>query len=97
MANGRMWTTDEVRIMKAMYEKHGSDFASWEMKLDRTDNAIRVQARRMGLSRPKTHTGMTTRQRDRLLKGFRVLCDKVGCNAHAGMVELCRMSERGML
>lgn len=30
-----------------------------ELKLDRTDNAIRVQARRMGLSRPKTHTGMS--------------------------------------
>ena len=40
---------------------------------------------------------MSTRQRDNLLRGFRVLCDKVGCNMHAGMVELCRMSERGML
>lgn len=97
MPSGKMWTTDEVRVLRAMYAKHGSDFDSWELKLDRTENAIRVQARRMGLGRPKSHTGMTTKQRDMLLKGFRILCDKIGCNAHAGMVELCRMSERGML
>ena len=97
MANSRMWTTDEVRILKTMYKKHGSDFDSWEFKLDRTENAIRVQARRMGLCRPRSHTGMSTRQRENLLKGFRILCDKVGCNMHGGMVELCRMDERGML
>lgn len=81
----------------SMYKKHGSDFDSWEFKLDRTENAIRVQARRMGLCRPRSHTGMSTRQRENLLKGFRILCDKIGCNMHAGMVELCRMDERGMM
>ena len=51
MPKVKMWTTDEVRILKAMYKKHGSDFDSWEFKLDRTENAIRVQASRMGLAR----------------------------------------------
>ena len=36
MPKVKMWTTDEVRILKAMYKKHGSDFDSWEFKLDGT-------------------------------------------------------------
>lgn len=97
MPKGKMWTTDEVKILRAMYDKHGGNIDEWEFRLDRTDNAIRVQARRMGLCRPRSHTGMSTRQRALLLKGFRVLCSKVGCSPHGGMVELCRMSERGMM
>ena len=93
-----MWTADELRVLREMWARHGGRTSEWEVRIPgRTDNAVRVQARRMGLARPKSHTGMSTRQRDLLLRGFRVLCGKVGCSMRGGMVELCRMDERGML
>lgn len=97
MANGRRWTPDEIRMLRAMYAKHGGKLAEWEFRPDRTDNAIRVQARRMGLCRVKSHTGMSTSQRERLLEGFGELCRHLHMNRRTALIELNRMRERGMV
>lgn len=97
MGSGKKWTPDEIRILRAMYSKHGGKLAEWEFRPDRTDNAIHVQARRMGLCHVKSHTGMSTSQRERLLEGFGVLCGKLHMNRRTALIELNRMRERGML
>ena len=97
MANGRMWTCDEIRILKAMYEKHGGNLSEWEYRLDRTDTAIHVQARRMGLCKVKSHTGMSTKKREQLLEAFGIMCKTLHCNKRTALVELNRMRERGMI
>lgn len=97
MAGGRMWTCDEMRILKAMYERHGADTSKWEYQLDRSRNAIYVQARRMGLCKVKSHTGMSTSQRKRVLDGFHLLCRKLHVNPKSALIELNRMREQGMV
>ena len=97
MPKGQMWTTDEIRLLKAMYAKHGGNISEWEFKLDRTDNAIHVQARRLGLCKVKSHTGMSTSQRNRLLKGFQEICKHLHLNPKTALIELNRMRERGMI
>ena len=94
---GSMWTQDEMRMLRAMYAKHGGRLEEWELRPDRTDNAIHVQARRMGLCRVKSHTGMSTSQRKRLLEGFGVLCRELRMNRRTALTELSRMRDRGML
>lgn len=97
MGSGKMWTPDEMRMLRAMYAKHGGKLDEWEFRPNRTDNAIRVQARRMGLCRVKSHTGMPTSQRWRLLTGFQLLCQGLHVNCKTALVELNRMRDRGMV
>ena len=95
MSKGKWLTDSELMILRKMYEKHGADISKWEFELDRSLNAIRVQARRMGLCRVKSHTGMPTSQRKRLRSGFGVLCGQLHCNEKTALIELNRMRERG--
>lgn len=95
MARGKWWSDSELRILRKMYEKHGADISKWEFELDRSRNAIYVQARRMGLCKVKSHTGMSTSQRKRLREGFGLLCGKLHCNEKTALIELNRMRERG--
>lgn len=92
-----MWTPDEMRMLKAMYAKHGGRLGEWEFRPNRSDNAIRVQARRMGLCHVKSHTGTSTSQRKRLLDGFGILCRELHMNRKTALVELNRMRDRGMV
>lgn len=98
MGSGKMWTPEEISILKTMYYKHGGHIADWEWSIpNRSENAIHVQARRMGLTHVKSHTGMSTSQRKRVLKGFQMLCGKLHVNPKTALIELNRMREQGMV
>ena len=98
MGAGKMWTPEEISILRAMYDKHGGAIAEWEWSIpNRTENAIRVQARRMGLCHVKSHTGMSTSQRKRVLKGFQTLCGQLHVNPRTALIELNRMRDQGMV
>lgn len=98
MGAGKMWSQDEINILRTMYDKHGGAIDKWEWSLpNRSENAIRVQARRMGLCHVKSHTGMSTSQRKRVLKGFQVLCEQLHVNPKTALIELNRMREQGMV
>jgi hypothetical protein len=98
MGAGKMWTPEEISILRAMYDKHGGAIDEWEWLIpNRSENAIRVQARRMGLTHVKSHTGMSTSQRKRVLRGFQALCGQLHVNPKTALIELNRMREQGMV
>lgn len=88
------WTDEETEILQEMYPLHGFDIDKWDKSIDRSTNAIKAQAWRMGIS-DYHNLGLTEEQRTELFEGFIALCSSVRCRPLTAFYELKRIIGRG--
>ena len=96
---GKMWTTDEIRVLRAMWPKYGCHVDKWPVKVNRSSAAVMQQAHRLGI-RSKghvSHSHMSLEQRKKLSEAWRLICGNLHISTQDGIQELIRLNQRGRL